>query len=196
MKVDAYKDLGYDPEQIVTVDETTEHQFEEELPPFDRTFIHALHATTHDMPFDLEFKPELRGDKALATNDKGIFKTRFGGQTGQMWTIIHNWTTSWAGKLPPGYCSISYFDDEVAILGPYMTIRTCWSCHLKGWREKGVGNCLPGHACPSCGNHDWFGKIVQPDFFEKDVAVFVADKTGRNSAHGDKVYNGFRSYGR
>ena len=193
MAIDAYKDLGYDPTQLVTVDEHTAHQFEEDLPPFDRTYIHALHATVQDMPFDLDFKPELQGDKARQTHDKGVFKTRFGGMTNQMWTIIHNWAPTWAGKIPPGYCSISYYDNEVAILGPYMTIRTCWSCQLTGWREKGVGNCLPGHPCPSCGNLDWHGIMIDPEMFEKDVAIFVADRSGKKA---DKIYTGFRSYGR
>ena len=197
-KIDAYKDLGYEPDQIVTVDETTEHQFESELPPFDRTFVHALHATAQNMPFELKFDPTLRGEKDKASGDKGVFVTAFGGVDGKMWSIAHNWTKGWKGKMPPGYCSISYRDNDVAILGPYMTIRTCWSCHLTGWRIQGkVGNCLQGNPCPSCGNMDWFGRIIDhvqgPEMFEKDVAVYVADKSGKL---GDKIYKGFRSYGR
>jgi len=197
-KVDAYKDLGYEPEQLVTVDEATEHQFEGDLPPFDRTFIHALHATSNNLPFELTFNPEITGEASHAASDKGVFVTNFGGADGKMWSIAHNWTKRWSGKVPPGYCAISYRDNDVAILGPYMTIRTCWSCHLSGWLVPDkVGNCIPGMDCPSCGNMDWFGKVIDseqgPAMFEKDVAVYIADKSGKLA---DKIYTGFRSYGR
>tara|TARA_R110002051_G_scaffold8689_6_gene35823 strand:+ start:7509 stop:8099 length:591 start_codon:yes stop_codon:yes gene_type:complete len=176
-------------DQVIAVGSELESAYEEELPEADQTFKVALQAVVQSLPYDIHIDPMLVGDEAEKAVDRGIVKANMGGEDGKRWEVTLNWSRSWAGKVPAGYACISYRDTEVAIIGPWMTIRTCWKCGLSGWadEERKIGKCLPHFPCPHCGTKDWFGRMVTPSHFEEDMAEYIAISSGQ-----DKMYNAFK----
>jgi len=174
-------DITSSKSHIMSVDAATEDLYEEESPETDQTFELALWVLAHQK--DIRLDPDLHGDEAEVASNLGVVEGAFGGPNNDLWKIEVNWNQyEWAGKMPPGYCRVRYADIEVGIIGPWLTIRTCWSCGLKGWRDgmKGIGNVLPGVECPHCNKLDWFGVLVTPEQFIRDAAEFIANDTGAN----------------
>ena len=170
-------------DQVLAVDNVLEDLYEEELPEADQTYKVALQAVVQSLPYDIYLDPALVGDEAQKTVDRGLVETKANG-----WEIALNWGRGWKGKIPAGYARIKYHDTEVAIIGPWATIRTCWKCGLSGWASEvhKVGRCLPHYPCPHCGERDWFGRIVEPHHFERDMAEYIA-----RDADKDNLYNEF-----
>ena len=175
-------------DRVLAVDNALEDLYEEELPEADQTFKVALQAIVQSLPYDIFLDPTLVGDAAQKTVDRGLVEAHMGGEDGKRWSIALNWSRSWKDKIPAGYAWIKYRDTEVAIIGPWATVRTCWKCGLTGWADsnhKG-GRCLPHYPCPHCGERDWFGRIVEPHHFERDMAEYIA-----RDADKDNLYNEF-----
>ena len=177
---------------ISAVSSETEDLYEDDLPQDDETFTLGLQALIHQLPYDLELDPELIGDKAEEATARGVVKAWWKvGLTGK-WEVQVNWNkTEWEGKIPPGYMRILWHDSEVAILGPWLTVRTCWFCKLKGLLDLPgggkIGHVVPGVPCPRCGTLDWHSKLVTPEDFMQSCAIVVADETGAD----DKRYQLF-----
>lgn len=172
-------------DRILSVDADMESEFEEESPETDETYEMALWVVIHAQPTDLVLDPDLAGVEAERATARGVLEASFGGDSGRLWSVQVNWDKSqWAGLMPPGYARISYAEQEVAIMGPWLTCRTCWKCGLKGLRGRNVGVVLPGVECPGCGTLDWFGHFVSPEMFIRDGAEYIADETGES----DKTY--------
>jgi len=167
--------------QVIAVGSELNDLYEEELPEADATFKRALQVVVQTLPYDLTLDPTMSKEEGEKHLEKGLVEARFGGEDGKRWSIALNWTKAWKDKIPAGYAWIKYRDNEVAILGPWATVRTCWKCGLSGWADEKtrVGKCLPHYPCPHCKSRDWFGKIVEPYHFELDAAEFIvrdADK--------------------
>lgn len=160
-------------------------EWEEESPETDQTFELALWVIAHR--HDISLDPDLVGDKAEVASMIGVKEADFGGADGKLWKVRVNWNQhGWAGKIPAGYAQIHYAGTEVAIIGPWLTIRTCWHCGLKGWRTDvgaaKIGIVLPNVECPHCGEKDWFGIFVTPENFIRDASEMIADECGADSS--------------
>jgi len=173
--------------RVSVVESGLEGLYEEDLPEADQTFKVALHAVVQSLPYDLHLDPALVGDEAKKSVGQGLIEAHAGGEDGKRWTIALNWSRSWEHKVPAGYAWIKFRETEVAIIGPWATIRTCWKCGLSGWasKEHKVGCCLPHYPCPHCGERDWFGKIVEPHHFERDMAEYIARDANKNYLYDD-----------
>ena len=164
-------------ESIQIADDSGE--WEEESPETDQTFELALWVVAHQ--HDISLDPDLVGEEAETASILGVKTATF-----KQWQVEVNWNQhGWAGKIPAGYARICYTDTEVAIIGPWMTIRTCWNCQLKGWRtdvgDAKIGIVLPSVPCPHCNELDWHGVIVSPEMFIRDASEFIADDCGADS---------------
>ena len=170
---------GIPEEAVLAVGSEFEHLYEEELPEADVTFKRALQAVVQTLPYDLHLDPTLQGEEAEKVVDRGLIEA----DIGKSWNITLNWPRSWKGKIPAGYARIKYHDTEVAIIGPWATVRTCWKCGLSGWADekKKIGMCLPHYPCPHCGERVWFGRIVEPYHFELDMAEFIVRDANKDN---------------
>lgn len=168
-------------DRVLAVDGELEDEFEEESPETDQTFELALWVITHTEDFELD--PDAAGEKAEAMSQVGMKTAHFGGDNGRLWTIQVNWDQyKWSAKIPPGYCRVEYAGQDVGIIGPWLTIRTCWNCQARGWRTDllpaKIGIVVPGQPCPHCGELDWYGVMVSPEMFIRDAAEFIANQSG------------------
>ena len=181
--------MKFDKDQVIAVDGELEGLYEEELPEADQTFKVALQAVVQSLTYDLTLDRTLVGVAADNPRDRGLVEMFAGGEDGKRWKIALNWSPNWKGKVPPGYAWITYRGTEVAIIGPWATIRTCWHCGLKGWasKERKIGCCLPHYPCPHCKERDWFGRIVAPEDFERDMAEYIARDSNK-----DDMYDVFK----
>ena len=170
-------------DKVLAVDANLESMYEEELPEADTTFKRAIQVVVQTLPYDLTLDPTMSDKESESSRDRGIVEAQFGGEDGKRWDIALNWTRQWKDKVPAGYAWIKYRDSEVAIIGPWSTIRTCWKCGLSGWADKKrkVGMCLPHFPCPHCGTKDWFGRIVDPYHFELDAAEFIVKDANKDN---------------
>ena len=170
-------------DKVLAVDSDLESMYEEELPEADTTFKRAIQVLVQTLPYDLSLDPTLSDKESESSRDRGIVEAQFGGDDGKRWNIALNWTRQWKDKVPAGYAWIKYRDTEVAIIGPWSTIRTCWKCGLSGWADekRKIGMCLPHYPCPHCGTKDWFGRIVDPYHFELDAAEFIVRDANKDN---------------
>lgn len=158
-------------------------------------FSAALQAVVNLQADELEMDPTLsEADDRANMAAFGVREARFGvGRLGPLWHVQVNFSYSRQGKLPPGYMSVRYKDKEVAILGPWLLVRTCWQCGLKGWDPMWLpqikrGRVLPDHPCPDCGTLDWFDRSeVKPEDLQQAAALELAPK-GVDRAHEDRIY--------
>jgi len=176
-------------ESVPMVAEGMEGLYDEEDPPADGTFEIALQVVVHHLPYDLELDPTMSKEATQADMDRGVCSATFGGDSGNMWNIDLNWQTRWAGKIPPGYARIAFRDIDVGIIGPWATVRTCWSCGMSGFADPKakIGRVVPEVPCPNCGQLDWWGQVIDPSMFERDAAEEMARVCGKS----DHIYNLF-----
>ena len=189
------KSLGLNRDQLVVVDSALEDQFEEEDPQEDETFLAGLQVAVHHLPHDFEFNPELSDSESDANRDAmGVVEARFD----ELWTIRVNWTPKRQGKIPAAHMLIAYKDEEVAILGPWLTGRTCWHCDAGGWsqfwKKQGIkrGYVLPDHPCPDCGQLDWWDHSqVSPGDFQRACAAEIARTSDVDRDKENRIYKEF-----
>ena len=174
--------LGINAEQINIVTELNEQEYEDEQPDSDPTYVLGLKAVIHNMPQGVTVDPAItKKQDQLEAADKGIQSVEFMG-----WGVKLNWSPTARQHLPPYHMVIEYHGTQVAILSPFLMARTCYKCGHRGWNSQAakqglkIGRCVPGHPCPRCRSIDWWGKVAQPNQFERDAAEFLATDTGRD----------------
>ena len=182
-----------DKERLAVVGPELDDDYAGDYPETDQTYIKGLMVAVHTLPKELVLDPTMRVDKAQESRDKGVLSAKFGGDRGNLWRIDVNWTPTFKGTLPAGYMRVSFSDTEVAILGPWATVRTCWKCGLTGLASKDalIGRCIPHFPCPHCGVTDWLGRVVAPEDFQEACAEFLA-KECEHVGKGDAMYEAYR----
>lgn len=177
-------------QRAVLVDHTTANDYAVPIPinPLFKNAFMAVGQQSHALKgLNVQVVHEMSPSEAEKRSqlDVGVFTAKFNG-----WTCTLNWTQEKRGKLPPDYIGVDYGNVSCGIIGPYLTIRTCWHCGMTGWRDakKRVG-CVQSSrfheglwlsmSCPNCHQTDWWANTIEPSRFHRDCAVAVGEGTGR-----------------
>lgn len=185
------------PVPLGVVDQSNEKDYQTPLPhhPVFKVALLAVYHMSQARRLNIVVDPTLPNTPENARKDVGVFQAEFGG-----FTVVLNWTEEKRGKILPDYMGIDYGDSSCGILGPHLTIRTCWNCGLTGWRDAGKTQawCVPmqppsrgdngQRPCPKCGQLDWWidRKKVSPAALMREAAAAIAKATGR-----DSLFSGF-----
>lgn len=146
--------------------------YEEEDPEGEHIFYLGSMVAIHQVAKPPEVDPTISSKKQIdAGLDQGVLKGKF-----DKWEVQLNWRPVWTGKIPPRHLRVLWNGEEIGVLSPYMTARTCPTCGLGGWRDKSrkIGLVIPSQPCPRCHTSDWKGSVVTEDDFEKDCAAWLA----------------------
>lgn len=161
------------------------------LPPFSKIHRAALFAVLHQNAelkgLGAVFEPNMKSDESRKREHVGVYAASFAG-----FRCTLNWTPKKQGSIPRRHILVECLDEAVGIVGPFATIRDCWTCDLRGYRdEQGtVPWVVPGQPCPRCAALDWWGRIVTPwhlvDRAGEVVARDVADDRAWSHMDGDR----------
>ena len=175
--------------QATMVDAASEHLYKAPLPinPLYKPVLMVMFQKSRLKSLNVQIVHEMRPADAekYSRLDVGIFEAKFG-----PWTCVLNWTETKRAKLLPDYIGVDYGDVFCGIIGPHLTIRTCWSCGAGGWtdKEKQIGylrsssyNDLTGvwemNFCPQCHETDWVARTIEPSRFARDCIAEVSEAT-------------------
>jgi len=99
-----------------------EDEYEDE-PDFADAFEPALWLLLHQ--HDITMDPTLSKEDQLKGREIGVLEASF-----WKWKIFVNWQTKWAQVIPPQHMAVHFNGEQVGIISPYLTVRTCWNCRL------------------------------------------------------------------
>ena len=171
------------------VDDTNRDQYQQPIPinPIYKPAFMAVYQQSKLKSMNVQVVHEMKAEEAerLSQQDVGVFTARF-----DQWTCTLNWTESKRENLPPDYIGVDYGDVSCGIIGPNLTIRTCWHCGMTGWKDAGrtqgcvqssyydtnTGIWISRH-CPKCYNQDWWANTIEPSRFVQDCAASITDVT-------------------
>lgn len=117
----------------------------------------------------------LSADERQKFSEVGVFRQ----QIGKNLEVVLNWTNDMRGDIPPRHILVMWGGEFCGILGPYVSIRHCWSCGLRGWRneEKTVAWVQPFLPCPRCRRLDWVARVISMQDVVRAAADWMANTT-------------------
>lgn len=188
-------DQGPGSRPVVMVDKDNAGEYRTPIPhhPVFKVAFLAVYHMSQARRMNIVVDPSLPTTPEHSQKDVGVFQAEFGD-----FTLVLNWTNEKKGNIAPDYIGVDYGTDSCGILGPHLTIRTCWYCGLTGWRDAGKTQawCVPiqpsrrgdrgDRPCPKCGQLDWWNQKVRPAALMREAAEAIAKATGR-----DELFNGF-----
>ena len=126
---------------------------------------------------DLFIDGTLTREEEQKFGNVGVFRQKIGSME-----LVLNWTSQGQGDIPPRHVLVMWADEFCGILGPYENIRHCWSCGLRGWRDKGktVAWVHPDRPCPRCDRLDWVARIITQADVIRSCAEWMATATGND----------------
>ena len=194
--------------QAMMVDQTMAQDYKEPIPinPMYKAAFMAVYQHSKAKSMNIHVVHGTTGDAAEkgSLQDVGIFDAKFGD-----WSCTLNWTQDKRANLPPDYIGVDYGSTSCGIIGPHLTVRTCWNCGQSGFRDQArkEGVCSASHYeedglwianfCPHCHDSDWWARMIEPSRFIRDCAEAIARRTNRpklwTSFGGDQMDENIRA---
>ena len=172
----------------------------DELPEISDEFEPGLFIVMEQ--YDISMDPTMGNDQAMRNRDLGVLGASFGivDDSRKQWSILVNWQTVWADRIPPHHMGVAYDGQPVGIISSFLTMRACWKCALgqpivngeysdDGYYRPGgkIPWVLPAHPCPRCKEYDWWGtgtSIIggiqaRREDFQRSAAEHLERMTGK-----------------
>ena len=108
---------------------------------------------------DIRMDPTLSMDKQMEGAEIGLLTVDFA-----PWSATINWSTTWQEGLPPHNYRVKYRGEAVAVMSPYLLVRTCPFCRLGDPRVNGLWDPAGLFLHTYCPRHPITGQETRKDF--------------------------------